>query len=127
MRAFFAIVSVCALLLGLFVAAAPHASARAGLHGAAQGVVFCHERAPRAAADQASPGTNAPKKQISCPCCLAAHAASAALPERFALLLRLEPMATPAVYGVSPISPPHFALRQTVNCARAPPAFAPLA
>ncbi|OBS52458.1 MULTISPECIES: DUF2946 family protein [Methylosinus] len=130
MRAFLAIVSVCALLFSVFVAAAPHASARAGLQGAAQGAsVFCHDRAPNAASVERGPAEkNGAKKQNSCPCCLAAHAAPAVLPERVALLLRLEPPAPmPAVFGVPPISLPHFALRQAVNCARAPPAFAPLA
>jgi hypothetical protein len=129
MRAIFAIVGVCALVFGLLAASAPHASARAGARGAALGVgAFCHDRdADVASAETAAPDKSRAKKQISCPCCLAAHAGSAVLPERFALLMRLERTATPAVYRSSTRSPPRFKLRQTVNGARAPPGFAPLA
>ncbi|MBY6242568.1 DUF2946 family protein [Methylosinus sp. Sm6] len=130
MRAIFAIVAACALVLSLCAAVAPHASARTGVRGAAQSIaVLCHESgAPLASADDAgAPDKSGSRKPISCPCCLAAHAGSAVLPERFALLMRLEPKASPAVYCSFPKSLPRFALRQTVNCARAPPAVSQLA
>jgi hypothetical protein len=128
MRAILAIVGVCALVLGL-LAAAPHASAGAGLRGAAQGAgAFCHQRvAPLPASDHSTPAENGDEKHIACPCCLSAHASPVVLPERVALLMRLDPAAIPAVYCSFPKSLPHFTLRLSVNCARAPPAVAPLA
>lgn len=125
-RAIFAIVSVCALVFGLLVTGAPHtfaAGKRIGAHGVAS---FCHDR-DSGVADHATPGKGGEKQgRSSCPCCLAAHAGPAVLPERFALVLRVEPAATPAVYLSRPATLPHFTLRQIVNGARAPPASATL-
>jgi hypothetical protein len=128
MRAILAIFGVCALVFGL-LAAAPHASAGAGFRGAAQGVgAICHQRlAPFYAADHSTPNENGGETQDSCPCCLSAHASPVVLPERVALLKRLDLAAIPAVYCSFSKSLPHFALRLSVNCARAPPAFSPLA
>jgi hypothetical protein len=128
MRAILAIVGVCALVLGL-LAAAPHASAGAGLRGAARGAgAFCHRGAvPVSASDQSTPVENGGEKHISCPCCLSAHASPVVLPERVALLMRPDLAAIPAVYCSFPKSLPHFTLRLSVNCARAPPAASPLA
>jgi hypothetical protein len=126
-RAILAIVSICALVFGLLITGAPHAFAsgkRVGAHGVA---AFCHDLQIGAArVDGATPDKGGEKPGAYCPCCLAAHAGPAVLPERFAFVLRAEPVATPAVYRSTPQELPHFTLRQAVNCARAPPASATL-
>lgn len=125
MRAIVSIVGIFAFVFGLLAATAAHVGATSSTQRIG---LSCHDRDTIVASvEHGAPDENGAKKPISCPCCLAAHAGPAVLPERFALLMRVEPMATPAVYRSSPKLPPHVAPRQTVNGARAPPDFALLA
>lgn len=61
------------------------------------------------------------KSKGDCPCCLAAHAAPAVLPERSGVLTRLERTASPVLYLAQAPTPPRLALPHSINGARAPP------
>lgn len=124
LRAIFAIAAVCALVFSLLVSGAPHVSRGfATTHASSRGDVrpaVCHDYVVDAS-EGATPDGGGRKKRAECPCCLAAHAGPAVLPERTATLTRLAPTATPAVYRAPTHALPRFSLLQTVNGARAPP------
>lgn len=128
LRAICATVAMCALFFALLVSGSPPAAGGgSGVHAASHDVVsFCHDYDLSAAISKnVTPGKRAPEKRAECPCCLAAHAGQAViLPERAALSIRIEPMATPVLYSVSLDSPRRFALGPTINGARAPPSGA---
>jgi hypothetical protein len=124
LRAIFAIAAICSVFFALLVSGAPHLSRDAdGTHLSSRGhaaLAVCHDYAVNPSKDAAAPAGGG-KKRADCPCCLAAHAASAVLPERIAAAALFASVVTVAAYRAPADAPRRFALLQTVNGARAPP------
>lgn len=121
MRAAFAVAAICALVFGLFVSGAPHVSRgeTSMQASAAERLATCHDYSSAVPKGQTPDGGR--KTRADCPCCLAAHASPAVLPERSALLTRLDRTASPALYLAPAAAPTRLSVSQTVNGARAPP------
>lgn len=81
---------------------------------------MCHLSSVDASKD-GTPDNDGRTKRAGCPCCLAAHAGPAVLPERSAASMRLERTATRALYMAPSDASPRCAVSHAVNGARAPP------
>ncbi len=126
MRAIFAAALACALIFGLFVSAALHGGAPPLARDANGFAVSCHDRA--LLATHSSNDDSSPMRRHSdgagCPdCCLAAHAATAAvLPDRFASFARpMRVYASRMRYFARSTHEMEPAVSRAVNGARAPP------
>lgn len=122
LRAAFAIASICALVFGLLVSGGSYRSRGETSTQASQGDAHhatCHGYTFGVSKGEAP--SSGQKNKADCPCCLAAHAAPAVLPERSGALTRLDRTASPALYLAPSATPRLFAVSQTVNGARAPP------
>jgi len=125
LRAIVAALTVCALVLGLFVAggarlAMAGASAKV-THGAGAHSIICQHQDANVSRTSA-PADDRPSDHSRCPaCCLAAFTASAALPLRIASVARPLASALPVVYFAPAADHFETTVAGSVNGARAPP------
>jgi hypothetical protein len=127
LRAIVAALTVCALILGLFIAGGAR-PAMAGAsdnvaHGAGVHSIICrHHGVDLSVAGANAPANDRPSDHSGCPtCCLAAFTASAALPLRFASLARPMRAVRPVVYFAPAADHFETTVTGSVNGARAPP------